>query len=346
MKRTIRTVLLSSLVLAAAGCGNGKGNGGDAAVAAAEDSALLIDTVKVSSRDVPQTEVYSSTVEANAVNNIAPQSSLRIQKINVEVGDYVTRGQILAELDQVQTIQAKLKYVNDSTELGRIRQLYEEGGISKSDYDAASLSYEVSRTSYQNLLENSVLRSPLTGVVTARNYDRGDMYSMGTPLYVVQEVTPVKILVGITESDYTKVHKGDEVSITTDAIPGRTFSGKINRIYPTIDPSSHTFTVEVIVPNGDRSLRPGMYAKVEVTFGINHSVIAPDEAIVKQQGSGQRFVYILQNDGSVKASPVSLGRHLDDSYEILSGLGDGDVIATNGSANLKDGSKVRIGTGE
>ncbi len=346
MKRTIRTVLLSSLVLAAAGCGNGKGNGGDAAVDAAEDSALLIDTVKVSSMDVPQTEVYSSTVEANAVNNIAPQSSLRIQKINVEVGDYVTRGQILAELDQVQTIQAKLRYVNDSTEFGRISQLYSEGGISKSDYDAAELSYEVSRTNYQNLLENSVLRSPLTGVVTARNYDRGDMYSMGTPLYVVQEVTPVKILVGITESDYTKVHKGDAVSITTDAIPGRTFSGKINRIYPTVDPSSHTFTVEVIVPNGDRALRPGMYAKVEVTFGINHSVVAPDEAIVKQQGSGQRFVYILQNDGSVKASLVTLGRHLDDSYEILSGLGDGDVVATNGSANLKDGSKVRIGAGE
>lgn len=339
MKKTVKTLLLFSLALAAAGCNSGKNS--EAAVST-EDEAILISTTTATSQDVPQTEVYSSNVEANAINNIAPQSSLRIDKIYVEVSDYVKKGQILAELDQVSTIQAKLTYVNDSIELNRTRQLYEEGGVSKSDYDAVELAFEVAKTSYKNLLQNSVLRSPLTGVVTARNYDAGDMYSMGDPIYVVQEITPVKLLVGVSESDYTKIKKGDSVSITVDAIPGRTFTGKVNRIYPTVDSSSHTFTVEVIVPNSDRALRPGMYAKVEVTFGINHSVVVPDDAIVKQQGSGQRFVYVVQGDNTVKSSLVTLGRHLDDEYEILSGLNEGDVIAVKGSANLKDGSKIKV----
>lgn len=339
MKKTVKTLLLFSLALAAAGCNSGKNS--EAAVST-EGEAILISTTTATSQDVPQTEVYSSNVEANAINNIAPQSSLRIDKIYVEVSDYVKKGQILAELDQVSTIQAKLTYVNDSIELNRTRQLYEEGGVSKSDYDAVELAFEVAKTSYKNLLQNSVLRSPLTGVVTARNYDAGDMYSMGDPIYVVQEITPVKLLVGVSESDYTKIKKGDSVSITVDAIPGRTFTGKVNRIYPTVDSSSHTFTVEVIVPNSDRALRPGMYAKVEVTFGINHSVVVPDDAIVKQQGSGQRFVYVVQGDNTVKSSLVTLGRHLDDEYEILSGLNEGDVIAVKGSANLKDGSKIKV----
>lgn len=339
MKKTVKTLLLFSLALAAAGCNSGKNS---EAAASTEDEAILISTTTTTSQDVPQTEVYSSNVEANAINNIAPQSSLRIDKIYVEVSDYVKKGQILAELDQVSTIQAKLTYVNDSIELNRTRQLYEEGGVSKSDYDAVELAFEVAKTSYKNLLQNSVLRSPLTGVVTARNYDAGDMYSMGDPIYVVQEITPVKLLVGVSESDYTKIKKGDSVSITVDAIPGRTFTGKVNRIYPTVDSSSHTFTVEVIVPNSDRALRPGMYAKVEVTFGINHSVVVPDDAIVKQQGSGQRFVYVVQGDNTVKSSLVTLGRHLDDEYEILSGLNEGDVIAVKGSANLKDGSKIKV----
>ncbi len=341
MNKSIRTILLFSLALAATSCGGGK-TSGNAADAVKADEGVLVSVATAAYQDVVQDENYSSTVEAYAVNNIAPQSSLRIQKINVEVGDYVSKGQILAEMDKVSTVQAKLKYVNDSTELARIRGLYEEGGVSKSDYDSAVLACDVSKTTYENLLENSVLRSPISGVVTARNYDKGDMYSMGSPIYVVQQITPVKLLVGISESDYTKIHKGDKVVITTDAIPGRSFEGKITLLYPTIDQTSHTFTAEIQVPNSDRALRPGMYAKVAVTFGVNHSIVVPDEAVVKQQGSGQRFVYVVQDDSTVKSVFVGIGRHIGDHYEILSGLSEGDVVAVKGSANLKSGSKIRV----
>ena len=179
-------------------------------------------------------------------------------------------------------------------------------------------------------------------MVTARNYDKGDMYSMSQPIYTVEQIAPVKLLVGISESDYSKVKKGNEVKITVDAFPGKVFAGKINRIYPTINESTHTFNVEVIVPNKDNVLRPGMYARVTVQFGVNNSVVVPDTAIVKQTGSGERFVYILNADGTVTYQNVKLGRRIDSMYEILSGIEDGAKVVTEGQVRLKDGVKVTI----
>ena len=285
-------------------------------------------------RDVPQDETYTTTVQAYAVNNVVPQAGSRIKKINVEVGDFVSKGQILAEMDQTSLEQTKLKLDNDALELSRLKELYEAGALSKSDYEAMQLSYNVSNSQYQNLVENTILRSPLTGVITARNYDVGDMYAMSSPIYVVQQITPVKLLVAMSETDYSKVKKGDSVDITADAIPGRTFVGKVNRIYPVIDPASHTFTAEVVVPNNDRVLRPGMFARAKVTFAINHSIVVPDIAIVKQQGSGQKSVFVLNGDNTVSSRIVTLGRHTGSDYEILEGLAEGEKIISKGHTSL------------
>lgn len=324
-----------------ASCGNGKKAGSADASAQVEEKATLIATATAERMEVPQTEIYSSTVQAFAVNNIAPQTGGRIKTIKVDVGSFVEKNQLLAEMDASQLDQTRLKLVNDSTELSRLRSLYEEGGVSKSDFDAAEMAWKVSRRSYNNLLENTWLRSPISGVVTARNYDQGDLYS-GQPIFVVQQITPVKILVGISESDYTKVKKGDRVEITADAIPGRSFTGKVNKVYPTIDPTSHTFTTEVLVGNTDRTLRPGMFTRVQVEFGVNNSIVVPDEAVVKMQGSGQRNVFVVGSDNTVRSVIVKVGRHFGRCYEILEGLNEGDIVATKGSTSLKDGSKVEV----
>ena len=101
-------------------------------------------------------------------------------------------------------------------------------------------------------------------------------------------------------------------------------------------------TIEVLVPNADRALRPGMYAQVEVNFGTSNSIVVPDIAIVKQQGSGQRFVFVVGEDGTARSTAVTLGRRIDNEYEVLSGLSEGDVVVTKGSASLRNGDKVRI----
>ena len=339
--------LIALAVLAIAGCSQKKTdqNGQQSwQQTAAQAPAAQTQTVKVmpaARQDVKQDGTYSATVQAYAVNNIAPQSGSRIQKINVEVGDYVYKGQVLAEMDRVQLDQAKLRLSNAETELARLKQLYEQGGLAQSDYEAQELNYQVSKSSYDNLLENTILRSPITGVVTARNYDRGDMYTMASPIFTVQQITPVKILVGISEGDYTKVKKGDTITLSVDALPGQNFSGTIKRIYPTIDPMTHTVNVEVQVPNSKRELRPGMYAKVNVTFGHNRSIVVPDAAVVRLQGSGQRNVFVVE-DGIAVQREVSLGRHFDGQYEILSGLQEGELVVVKGGSALRNGAQVEI----
>lgn len=336
----VRTIIYVAAAVMAVSCGNNNSKTAEQPQAA-EVRLPNVAIMAASYKDVPQSDVYTANVEAYAKNNIAPQSPSRIQKIYVEVGDFVRAGQIVAKMDEVSLNQSKLSMANDSLEYSRIKKLYEQGGVSKSDFDAMELKYNVTRSQYQNLLENTILRSPVSGVITARNYDQGDMYG-GSPIYVVEQITPVKLYVGISEMDYTRVKKNDTVTLTADALPGKTFTGRIARIYPTIDAATHTFTAEVNVANSDRLLRPGMYARVTVNFGSNHSIVVPDDCVVKQQGSGVRSVFVLQADNTVKEVVVTLGRHFGTEYEILSGVAEGDKVVVKGQASLKNGSKVNV----
>ena len=334
--------MIAGAVVAAAGCGN---SGNKEAQQTATEVVIenpVVSVEQVHVREVPQIATYTSTVQAYVKNNIAPQMTGRITKINAEIGDFVKKGQILAEIDKAQLLQAQLQLQNKEVELQRLKSLYEAGGLSKSDLDAIELAYNVAKTQVDNLMENTILRSPIDGVVTARNYDAGDLYGMSAPIYTVEQIVPVKLLVGISESDYTKVKKGDAIEITADAIPGKVFYGKVEKIYPTIDPATRTFTVEVVVDNKYKTLRPGMFARVAVNFGSNNNVVVPDVAVVKQQGSGERFIYVLNEDGTVTYQKVVLGRRMGAEYEVLEGLKDGARIVTGGQIRLKDGVKVTV----
>ena len=333
---------LITLLAVATACG---GNTQKSAAPAMQDPSQMVPNVEIAvaaARDVPQESSYASTVQAYAVNNIVSQTGGRIRKLNVEVGDYVAKGQVLAEMDRLQLEQLELQIQNDEIEYERLKSLYQEGGVSQSDFEAAELGYKVRKSNYANVKENTILRSPISGYVTARNFDAGDMAAVTTPLYTVQQVVPVKLLVGISESEYTQVKKGDQVSLSVDALPGRSFTGKVNRLYPVIDPATHTFKAEVIVSNTDRVLRPGMYARVIVNFGNRRSVVVPDKALVKQEGTGTRFIYVLNADNTVSYLPVKVGRHMGAEYEITEGLEDGMKVVVKGQAALKDGVKVNV----
>ena len=327
-------------VIMTAGCGNTSSKKTETVEVTVADPTVSVAQVFV--REVPQEAIYTSTVQAYVKNNIAPQMAGRITKINVEIGDFVKEGQVLAEIDKAQLLQAQLQLQNQEVELQRLKSLYEEGGLSQSDYDAIQMQYNVLKTQVENLIENTTLRSPINGVVTARNYDVGDMYAMSMPIFTVEQIVPVKLLVGVSETDYSKVKKGDSVVVTADAIPGKTFYGKVNRIYPTVDPATRTFTVEVKIDNNYKTLRPGMFVRATVNFGTNTNVVIPDVAVVKQQGSGERFVYVLNEDNTVTYKKVVLGRRMGAEYEVLEGLQDGDKIVIGGQIRLKDGVKVIV----
>lgn len=336
---TIKAVALAAAVLTLAACGQKRTKTQD-------DRAFLLPNVKTivaQKQTVSIDNSYSVTLQAYAVNNIAPQTSGRIVSIKAEIGDKVRKGQTLAEMERTNLDQAELQLKNAESDYNRTKALYEKGGVSKSDFEAVELNYKVRQSAYKNLKDNTILTSPLEGVVTARNYDQGDMYSMASPLFVVQQVNPLKALVSVSEKDYSLLKKDAVAEIQTEAIPGKTFKGKVARIYPTIDPATHTITAEVHIPNASNELRPGMYAYARLIFGSASRILIPDLAIVKQQGSGVKTVFVLdKEDQTVSVRVVELGRHLGDQYEVLSGLSEGETIVSSGHSALRNGSKVNV----
>lgn len=301
-----------------------------------------VNVKQVSEREVEQLGTFTATVTAQATNNISPKMALRIDDVLVEVGDHVKKGQALARMDAASLVQAKLQMKNDSLEFGRSDELYKVGGTSKSDWDAKKLAYNVSKTNYDNLYENTILLSPIEGVVTARNYDDGDMFSLGgQPIYVVEQIRPVKLKVNVSEGLFTKIKKGMSVDVQLDVYGDEVFKGRVHLVYPSLDPSTRTFPVEIIIDNKDERVRPGMFARVTFFYGVENRVVVPDVAVVKQTGSGDRYVYTVV-DGKIEFRKVELGRRMDTEYEILSGINSGDMVVTGGQNRLNNGMEVEV----
>lgn len=295
----------------------------------------------VTAQGVEQLSEFTATVEANISNRIAPQTPFRIEKLYAEVGDEVKEGQLLVKMDATNLKQTKVQLDNQEIEFQRIDELYKVGGASKSAWDAQKTNLEVARETYKNLQENTQLVSPVTGIVTARNYDSGDMYTAAEPIYVVEQIRPVKLKVNVSESLFTKLKKGNEVDVRLDVYGDEVFKGRISLIYPTIDPATRTFPVEIKITNNDSRVRPGMFARVTMNFGTLQHVVAPDRAIVKQSGAGDRYIFVYK-DGKVSYQKVELGRRMNDKYEIISGVNDGDQVVVTGQSRLTNGMEVEI----
>lgn len=311
-------------------------------VNAVQEEELPIVTVDLAHRmEVPQNKVYTANVEAENINNIAPATPNRIKRINVEVGDHVRAGQELVVLDKSNIDQLRINLEQIEREYNRAVQLLEIGAGTQQAVDQLKAQLDAAKSQYDNLLENTVLRSPITGVVTARNYDPGDMTG-SLPVLTVGQLTPVvKVMINVSENDLATLKTGQEVEVTFDAFPGETFHGKVQRIYPTVDTATRTFEVEVRIANGKEQLKPGMFARVSIDLGSRNNVVVPDRAIVKQTGSGNKYVYVL-NGSTVSYKRVELGRRLDNAYELISGIEDGDTVVITGQTRLADGVRVEV----
>lgn len=311
------------------------------AASVTKDEKVKVKVETVSAQDVDQIGEFTATVEANISNKIAPQTAVRIGKLFAEVGDHVKTGQLLVKMDETNLTQTKIQLDNQELEFKRIDELYKVGGASKSAWDAQKTQLDISRATYKNLQENTQLLSPITGIVTARNYDNGDMYSASNPIFVIEQIRPVKLLLNVSESYFTQVKKGNEVEIRLDVYGDEVFKGKVSLIYPTIDPNTRTFPVEVKIDNTDERVRPGMFARVTMNFGTKNHVVTPDLAIVKQSGAGDRYIYVCK-DGKVSYQKVEIGRRMGNKYEILSGVSNGDQVVVAGQNRLTNGMEVQI----
>ena len=339
MKKTTFSFAALAVTALLAACGS-KPQATEAATTTVAEVKPAVKVAQVSVRPVDQVRDYVGTVQAEVKNNIAPQAPGRIAKIFVEVGDHVTKGQKLVQMDAANLQQLTLQIENQKVDFARIKELYAVGAVSKAEFDNMKMSLEVAETQYKNIMENTQLLSPIDGIVTARNYDNGDLYA-GAAILTVEQIRPGKLMVNVSENYYSKVEKGDKAAITLDALPGETFTATVSLKYPTINASTHTFPVELTLTNKDEKVRPGMFARAQINFGTEDHVVVPDVAVVKQPGSGERFVY-LYNNGKVSYVKVELGQRLNDAYELLGGVADGATVVIAGQGRLTDGMEVRV----
>ena len=292
-------------------------------------------------RQVEQTYELTATVQPDAKNSIAPSAPGRIRNILVEVGQHVSKGQKLVQMDVANLSNLETQIENVKRIYKRTQELFNVGGASQQDLDNAKLQLDVAQTNLKNLTENTFLLSPINGVVTARNYDNGDMYSGQIPVLTIMNINPVKLLINVSESFYAQVKVGMNVKVGFDVFGNQNFQGKVNLIYPTIDDRTRTFAVEVKLNNNNNKIRPGMFARVTLEFGKVKHLVVLDKSIMKQAGSGDKYVYVY-HDGKVQYKHVEIGRRVDADYEILSGLTVGEQVVVAGQAKLVDGAEVKV----
>ena len=332
-----KIVILCIAAVSFAGCTGKKG-----VTAVAEDKGVLTKSAVAEEASVQLTEVFTSEIEPYKENDITPAASgVHIDRIYVEVGDPVREGQLVVTLDPTQYTQqlVQLKTVED--DYNRLLPVYEAGGISTQQIEQAKAQLDVQREVVANLKKNIEVRSPISGVVTARNYESGDLFAQQPILHIMQ-IDPLKVIANISEQYFPNVKVGMPVKLAVDIFPDEEFTGTVSLIYPALDPTTRTFKVEVKVPNAKRTLRPGMYARTTFNMGEVDNVTVLDVAIQRQTGTNDKYVYVLKDDGTVESRFVTTGRQVGDRIEVLAGLAEGEKVVIAGSARLLDGMKVQV----
>ena len=305
------------------------------------DTVRLVEVTPAEMRALNLSEEFTAQLEAKVVNNITAQAGGRLKQLLVKVGDRVGAGQAVARMEATQAAQAQIQLADAKTNFARMDELYKVGGVSKAQWEQAKSAVDQAKLAYGNAAENTVLRSPISGFVTAKNYDNGDMTSPQLPVVVIQQIAPVKAVIGVSEQYYSYLKKGAAATLSVDALGEETFSGVVTNIFPTLDPVTHTVSTEIEVANKDLKLRPGMYARVHLDFGTKEALTVPDKAIVRQAGSGARYVYVFSGGKAVYRA-VELGQQQGDLYEVVSGLNAGDQVIISAPSNLKNGLSVKL----
>lgn len=322
--------------------------------ATADSSSVTVENVKVlqiEKQKIARTIEYSSSIVAFEEVHLASASPGKIDKITVEVGDKVKKGQVLVKMDPTQLQQAGVNLLNTETDFLRLDTLNKVGGISKQQYDQMKARYDIAKSSYEFLLRNTMLKAPFDGVISGKYFENGEMYS-GAPntmagkaaIISLVQIDPVKAIVNISESYYPQLKIGMTATVTTDLYPDKSITGQVMRVYPTIDPATRTFTVEIKITNKQELIRPGMFCRVSLDMGEQMALVVPAIAVLKTQGSNERYVFLEEN-GIAHRVVVNIGKRFDDKLEVISDeIKEGSNLIVSGQARLVNGVRVKVVT--
>jgi len=299
---------------------------------------VIARTIDYTANLAPWEEVYLATAQPG-----------QIEKIYVEVGDRVNVGDKIADLDPTQLLTARIQLNDAKRNLDRLDTLLLVGGISKQQYDQVRMQYDITKTNVEFLEDNIYLTSPVAGIITGKYYEDEEMYS-GAPntqagkaaIVTIQQINPLKAVVGLSEKFFPLVYKGMKAEVTCDTYPGKTFEGTVSLIHPTINTMTRTFMVEVTVPNDKEILRAGMFSRVNFALGQEEAMVLPAISILQQEGTNERYIYINRDNVAHRIN-VKLGKRFDDKIEVISDeLKQGDMLVVAGQKNILDGYKLEV----
>lgn len=300
-----------------------------------------VEVTRLQTHEVERRITLSSNLQAYETVSISPSLTGKIEHIYVEIGDRVRRGDSIVRMDQQQYQTTRLTIANLRVEMARLDSLLTYGSATKQQRDQMELQLEQTKVNLKFLTTNTFNLSPITGVVTAKNYEDGELYS-GQPIVVLAEVDRLKTLVAIPESYLPRIRKGMSLQLLSDVYPDRVFPASVEVVYPTIDAATHTFQAKVVVPNKEGLLRPGMYVQTTIGLGTDRVITAPYSTVLKLIGANDRYVFI-HNKGRAQRVTVEMGDRFGDDVEISAPeIHDGVELITAGEARLVDSVRVEV----
>jgi len=336
------------IILSACSGGKEKTTGMEKA-ASGPSKTEIVKVMQLEMQKISHAVEYTATLQGYEEVHLAPAAPGRIEAIYVEEGSRVLRGQVLVQMDRTQLHQAEIQMRTLATDFARLDTLQKVGSIPQQQYDQLKAQYEIARSNVEFLTGNTRLKAPFSGIISGKYFEAGEMYS-GAPVAPVGkaailslvQIDRLKVIVPVSEKYYPQIQTGMNAKISVDIYPGQEFSGKVVRIFPTIDPASHTFSVEVVTPNSSAVLRPGMFARVSFDLGEVDAVVLPALAVLKMQGSNERYLFV-EKDGKAERIPVSIGARFDDRIEVISDLlKPGDRVIVSGQSRLLHGVPVQV----
>ena len=358
MTTFIKTSAIATLTLVAALTLNscGKSNGAETA----PSDVFTVKTGSVAMAPVAATMRATGTLEGIREATINSETNGRILSVNVNNGSRVGAGSALVTVDnelksiaveqaEAQTLAAEAALEKAKIDLGRSNELSKTGASTKSQTELAELqvkSYQAqlkaasSATSFaKRQLSDATVKAPFAGVVAMRFVNQGELLNSGNKVAMLVDDSKMKLKIGVGELDIPLLKIGDGVRITVDAIPGKTIEGKIITIANKSD-AARSYTVEVELPNNDKSLKSGMFARAEIKREVEHDAITAPTAAVINNGSRTQ-IFVVDEKGIAHLRGIKIGTSNPEQTEILDGLKPGDVVVTFGQSQLKDGAKVK-----
>lgn len=350
MKKVVRwgwvSVMALALVGLTAGCGKSdKKKAGEST----ESEGPRVEKVRVEpvvKQEIERDVECTAVLEGYETMNVSPSLTGIIEKRFKDVGDHVSTGDLLVRMDQNQLIQAKLNLANLETEMKRMDALLAGGNVTQQTYDKTKMAYEQSKQQVEFLQNNTFFKATFPGVVSARNYESGELFNGARPILTVVQLNMLKAIIDVPEAYFPKIKAGMKLNIISDIYPDTKFPATIETIYPTIDAATHTFQCKVKIPNGSMKLRPGMYVHTAVNVGKVKVLAVPYQSVLKLTGSNERYLFLNEN-GFAKRVTVEAGQRFNRYVEVISDeVVEGGEVVTQGQARLIDGVELQIIDGD